>query len=153
MSISKLRTLVKVDSLCIPLTPPYSLSIPAPIQLDRPTLLKLFKLSALNPPSTPAGWEALDSLGGLVAIIEGVRKVDTSAIAVNENELIDGRVRAEPERPVWGTEKRSEEVVKGRVLLGLAQVTEGDYYVVRTPEGIRGKKKAGSGSSKSAESD
>lgn len=80
-----------------------------------------------------------------MAIMEGVRGVDTSALG---KEIVDARVR---ERGVeMGDHEENVVEVGGRNLLELAEVREGDYYIVRTPEGIRGKKRGGA---KSAESE
>lgn len=134
------RPIVPVDSLCIPLRSPYSIAsfIPSPTPLSRATLTKLHRLAALNPPTTEEGWAELEDLGGLVAIMEGVRGVDTSALGKG---IVDARVRERGvesgEQEVW------EEEVGGRSLLELAEVREGDYYIVRTPEGIRTKKRGG----------
>lgn len=140
---------VPVDSLCIPLSPPYSIAsfIPNPTPLSREYLIKLHRLAALRPPDTEEGWAKLDELGGLVAIMEGVRLVDTSALDEHMHEddgmLVDGRVRergAAVEEPEGGRAREGE-----MDLLGLAEVTVeaggGKYYVVKTPEGIRGKKR------------
>lgn len=135
---------VPVDELCIPLRPPYSMSsyIPAPTPLSRAVLLKLHKLSALTAPSTEEGWKALESLGGLVAVIEGVRGVDTGRVQTVQGRLVDGRVRAKA-TPLAKQDGVDLSDGHGRQLLALAELTEGSYYVARTPEGIRGKKRAG----------
>ena len=135
------RRTVPVDEYCIPLTAPYSIEdyIPPPAPLSRPVLLKLHRLSALNPPTTEAGWKSLESLGSLVSIIEGVRLVDTSAVHAEQGQLVDGRVRA-PAVELSGRASKPLESVGGRELLELAQIRKGPYYVARTPEGIRGKK-------------
>ncbi|KAK4702369.1 hypothetical protein P7C70_g3860, partial [Phenoliferia sp. Uapishka_3] len=153
---------IAVDSHCIPLEPPYSLTalIPPPTPLPRATLLKLHKLSALLPPKTEAEWNKLDDLGGLVAIMEGVRgfgkaTVDEAELRkvagwkAAEPVMIDARVRAEDsstgasvdlERSAGtgSTGKEETGLIEGG-LVGLAQKREGMFYVVRTPEGIRGK--------------
>lgn len=77
--------------------------------------------------------------------------MDTSALgevaSKGEIDLVDSRVR---ERGVEmssasageGEVKRIEEDEGyGTKLLEMAQVRDGDYYVVRTPVGIRGKKR------------
>ena len=121
-----------VDSLCIPLHPPYSLSLllPPPTPLPRPTLLKLHQLAALLPPSTPAAWASLDDLGALVAIMDGVRAFPAAA----RTGIVDSRVRADEDRIAASGHERVERVVDG------AREREGPYFVVRTPEGIRGAK-------------
>ncbi len=62
--------------------------------------------------------------------------------------LDDGRVRAVSER-IEGVERRRkkvdlerEENARGRDIMKLAKLTKGGYYVVKTPDGIRGKKRA-----------
>lgn len=140
---------VKVDSLCIPISPPYSIKsyIPSPTPLSRPTLLKLHKLAALVPPKTELEWKELENLGGLIAIMDGVKLVDTSCLG-DKGSHIDGRIRErslEVSIDLEGKKKLVESLeIQGEELLKLAEVTDGRYYVVRTPEGIRGKKKASS---------
>lgn len=150
---------VAVDEFCIPLSPPYSIAdyIPAPTPLSREVLTKLYTLSALNPPATEEGWRALESLGGLVAIMEGVRltssasSLGSGATSTNaEGALVDGRIRAPSEKmEILKSDRKlveatgEEEEGDGRTIFRLAQVTEGDYYVVRTPDNIIGKKRKG----------
>lgn len=137
------RRTVVVDKYSIPLAAPYSIQdfIPPPEPLSRAVLLKLHRLSALNPPTTENGWKALESLGSLVSIIEGVRLVDTSAIRTEQGQLVDGRVRA-PAVELTENATRTTETVGGRQLLELASLREGPYYVARTPDGIRGKRRS-----------
>lgn len=136
---------VPVDDLCIPISPPYSIAsyIPEPTPLSRDQLTKLHRLSALVPPSTEQEWAALDDLGALVAIIEGVRLVDTSAVqALAGTSLVDGRVRGDPVELAPGAgATMHEEDGHGRQLLELAEVTDGSYYTVETPLNVRGKKR------------
>lgn len=146
LRLSNLRRTVPIDRLCIPVSPTYSIDtfLPAPIQLSRATLTKLHLLSALNPPTTESEWEKLKSLNDLVGIIEGVVRVDTSSIIAVKGKLVDGRVRAEA-REVAPTQQESqgkEEIIDGETLLELAELREGDYFIARTPVGIRGKKRA-----------
>lgn len=159
---------IPVDDVCIPLTPPYSISsyIPSnPIPLSRETLLKLHRLAALEPPAeddAPA-WQKLDQLGGLAAIIESVRSVDTSQFEPSSSSssssanLIDGRVRGEAVefgqeptlktagpssgREQAGHEEEDPAEASGRALLRLAERTDGAYYTVPTPENIIGKRR------------
>ncbi|KAI5476727.1 hypothetical protein MNV49_007317 [Pseudohyphozyma bogoriensis] len=137
-----------VDSHCIPLTPPYSLLslLPPPTPLPKATLLKLHKLAALSPPADDDAqrWKDLESLGGLVSIMEGVR---AGAVPVEEGaqvEMVDARVRSPPkaiEMQLDGA--RAKVVEETENLMHLAEVTKGSYYVVRTPVGIRGKARKG----------
>ncbi|KAM0745656.1 hypothetical protein T439DRAFT_319910 [Meredithblackwellia eburnea MCA 4105] len=143
-------TKTQVDSLCIPAQPPYSLRalLPDPTPLPRETLLKLHKLSALDPPTTEEGWRELDDLGGLVAIMEGVRSfgrdLNKSTGQGREEELVivDARVREEEGEILTKPVEKGESGILSGSLLDLAQVKEGAYFTVRTPEGIRGKVRA-----------
>ncbi|GAA5893073.1 hypothetical protein JCM8208_004339 [Rhodotorula glutinis] len=146
---------VPTDDLCIPLIAPYSLSdyLPAPGQspsLDRPTLVKLHRLAALEPPAPDDdhGWAALRDLDELVAIVQAVRDVDTSALGLAPGAMVDARVRAEPQPVDWSSSSSSaaaaaaggqegvEEppAARGQALLDLASRTEGAYYVAPMPD-------------------
>lgn len=139
-----------VDALCIPLRPPYSINsiLPPPTPLSRKTLTKLHKLSALLPPTTEADWDRLKGLDGLAGVMEGVKGVDTSRLerelGIKAGEIVDGRVRAEATVTAEDSELGGEveEGVEGARVIELAEKREGRYFVVRTPEGIRGKKRA-----------
>ena len=136
---------VPVDELCIPLAPPYSIAsyIPSPTPLSRETLTKLHRLSALEPPTTEEGWKELEQLGDLAAIIEGIRLVPTSSLlSGSQGQMVDGRVRGqavELEPGSGGSVDMSDGF--GRELLKLAEVTEGSYYTVPTPQNVRGKRR------------
>lgn len=148
------RPPIAVDDLCIPLEPPYSIAsyIPEPKPLSRETLTKLHRLSALEPPKTEAGWRELEQLGGLAAIIEGVRLIDTSAVVqdgVREHGgLVDGRVRGQSVELQSGQSVEEDRTDGfGRELLELAEVKDGAYYTVPTPENVRGKRRSNAGAS------
>lgn len=135
---------VPVDEFCIPLDPPYSIHdfIPPATPLSREVLLKLHTLSALNPPETEEGWAELDSLGGLVAIMEGVRLSATAHSHKNDEVgLADGRVRAIPSQIDLSQQGKADTnaTMPRDGIMKLAAVTSGNYYVVRTPDGIRAK--------------
>jgi hypothetical protein len=146
------RPSIPVDSLCIPLSPPYSLAsyLPTnPPPLSRETLLHLHRLSALEPPTTEAEWKELEDLGPLAAIIEGIRGADLGD--GREREMVDARVRGQATElePLQAKQQTEEEdPAFGRNLLKLAQVTEGAYYTAPTPSNVRGKKRAGSAGAK-----
>ncbi|SCZ98909.1 BZ3500_MvSof-1268-A1-R1_Chr7-1g09312 [Microbotryum saponariae] len=135
---------IPVDSLCIPLTPPYSLLsyLPtSPPPLSRETLLKLHRLSALEPPQTEQEWDQLKGLDGLVALVEGVRSIDTSSVpADSEAGFVDARIRAKPTEHGLDMNRHNHEDIASSTYLGLASTTRGAYYVVPTPENVRGKK-------------
>ncbi|GAA5945466.1 hypothetical protein JCM3775_003704 [Rhodotorula graminis] len=158
---------VPTDDLCIPLSSPYSLSdyLPAPGQspsLDRATLVKLHRLAALEPPAPDDdhGWAALADLDDLVAIVQAVRDVDTSALGLRPGEMVDARVRAQP-RPVdWssssstaaveqGTADEPRPDARGQALLKLASRTEGAYYVAPMPDNVRTRKRSSSSAASS----
>ncbi|EGU12926.1 hypothetical protein RTG_00967 [Rhodotorula toruloides ATCC 204091] len=137
---------VPVDDLCIPLKPTYSLSDYLPADspsLPRDTLLKLHKLAALQPPTTEEGWKQLEALDELVAVVQAVRDVDTSALGLEAGEMVDARVRAEPEPVDFDLPRpaKDEDEVGGQALLKLASRTEGAYYVAPMPENVRTKKR------------
>ncbi|BGO90855.1 hypothetical protein NBRC10512_003335 [Rhodotorula toruloides] len=137
---------VPVDDLCIPLEPTYSLSDYLPADspsLPRETLLKLHKLAALQPPTTEEGWKQLEALDELVAVVQAVRDVDTSALGLEAGEMVDARVRAEPEPVDFDLPRlaKDEDEVGGQALLKLASRTEGAYYVAPMPENVRTKKR------------
>ncbi|GAA5822197.1 hypothetical protein JCM11251_004888 [Rhodosporidiobolus azoricus] len=144
---------VEVDDLCLPLKPPYSFSeyLPAPADtpsLSRETLLKLHKLAALAPPTTEEGWRDLEDLNELVAIVQAVRDVDTSALGLKPGEMVDARVRAMAEPVNW--EKKLnvyEPTEQGQRLLKLAPRTEGAYFVAPLPENVKRRKTTSSASS------
>jgi Asp-tRNA(Asn)/Glu-tRNA(Gln) amidotransferase C subunit len=148
---------VDVDDLCLPLKPPYSISdyLPSPADtpsLSRETLLKLHRLSALEPPSSEQGWKDLEDLNELVAIVQAVRDVDTSSLGLKPGEMVDARVRAEAEPVDW--EKKQEvlePVEEGRQLLKLAKKTEGGYFVAPKPENVKRRKSSSAGSSSEVE--
>ncbi|ORY53404.1 hypothetical protein BCR35DRAFT_18082 [Leucosporidium creatinivorum] len=154
------RPAIAVDSLCIPLSPPYSLASYLPTQptpLSRQTLLHLHRLSALQPPQTEEEWKELDDLNGLAAIIEGIRMVRLGEGAA-EGEMVDARVRGEatelldrPRRKEQEQEEQENDPAFGRRLLDLAEVKEGSYYTAPTPSNVRGKKRGGSSSASSVE--
>jgi hypothetical protein len=140
---------VAVDDLCIPLEPTYSLSDYLPADspsLPRETLLKLHKLAALQPPTTEEGWKQLEALDELVAVVQAVRDVDTSALGLRPGEMVDARVRAEPEPVRFEQPRRArdedDDEVGGQALLKLASRTEGAYYVAPMPENVRTKKRS-----------
>lgn len=139
-----------VDALCIPLRAPYSLTslLPPPTPLSRDTLTKMHRLSALLPPSTEADWARLEGLDGLAGVMAAVRGVDTSRLerelGFQAGEVVDGRVRAEavPVAATGEAEGKVDEAVAGDSLVGLAERSAGPFFIVRTPEGIRGKRRA-----------
>lgn len=139
---SSSRRLVPTDSLCIPLSPPYSLAahIPPPTPLPRETLLKLHRLAALVPPATEKEWAELDDLGGLVAIMEGVREFHPEG---KTEGMVDARVRGVEAEILSREEEPGEKGVLEEGWVEMAKVRDGAYFVVRTPEGIRGKVRAG----------
>ncbi|GAA5827512.1 hypothetical protein JCM3770_000538 [Rhodotorula araucariae] len=151
---------VDVDDLCIPLQAPYAIAdyLPAPSAtpaLDRPTLLKLHRLAALEPPTTDEGWADLDDLDDLVAIVQAVRGVDTSALGLKDGEMVDARVRAEPPLVDWSAVPVPEAAqdppaAQGQELLKLAKRTEGAYYVAPMPENVRTRKRSASSEAASA---
>lgn len=136
------------DRLCIPLHPPFSLSslLPPPSPLPRPTLLKLHALAALLPPASDADWARLAALDGLAGVMEGVRRADTGRLGrelgVGEGEVVDGRVRGEGDGEGGEEGGGGGEGLEGGRVVELAERREGRYFVVRTPEGIRGKRRA-----------
>ncbi|BGP31328.1 hypothetical protein JCM10296v2_003092 [Rhodotorula toruloides] len=137
---------IPVDDLCIPLEPTYSLSDYLPVEsssFPRETLLKLHKLAALQPPTTEEGWKQLEALDELVAVVQAVRDVDTSALGLEAGEMVDARVRAEPEPVDFDLPRpaKDEDEVGGQALLKLASRTEGAYYVAPMPENMRTKKR------------
>ncbi|GAA5854699.1 hypothetical protein JCM8547_004944 [Rhodosporidiobolus lusitaniae] len=143
-----------VDDLCLPLSPPYSISeyLPSPSHtpsLSRETLLKLHRLAALEPPSSEQAWRDLEDLNELVAIVQAVRDVDTTALGLKEGEMVDARVRAEAE-PVDWEKKKGVEVweltEEGKELLKLAEKTEGGYFVAPMPENVKRRKKSAASS-------
>ncbi|GAA5986959.1 hypothetical protein JCM10908_000969 [Rhodotorula pacifica] len=143
---------VPVDEDCIPLRATYSISDYLPSvtpSLSRETLLKLHRLAALEPPSTEQGWAELQELDELVAIVQAVRDVDTSVLGLEKGEMVDARVRAEPEPVDWSSSagrksalEDEDAAVGGRELLKLAQRTEGAYYVAPMPENVRTRKRS-----------
>ncbi|BGP15094.1 hypothetical protein JCM10213_002760 [Rhodosporidiobolus nylandii] len=139
---------LEVDDLCLPLKPPYSISdyLPSPSdtpRLSRDTLLKLHRLAALEPPSTEQGWHELEDLNELVAIVQAVRDVDTSALGLKPGEMVDARVRAEAETVDWSTKVAPlEPVDQGQELLKLAPRTEGAYFVAPMPENVKTRKRS-----------
>lgn len=143
---------VPVDDLCLPLKPPYDISdyLPAPSDtpsLSRETLLKLHRLSALEPPSSEAAWKDLEDLNELVAIVQAVRGVDTSSLGLKPGEMVDARVRAEAEPVDWEKKVDAlEPVESGRELLKLAKKTEGGYFVAPKPENVKRRKSSSAGS-------
>ncbi|GAA6014920.1 hypothetical protein JCM10207_002226 [Rhodosporidiobolus poonsookiae] len=145
---ASLHDAVPVDDLCLPLHQPYSISdyLPSPEDtpsLSRETLLKLHRLAALEPPSSEQDWADLNDLDELVAIVQAVRDVDTSALGLRPGEMVDARVRADPEPVDW--DKKSEPVEpvdQGQRLLKLAQRTEGAYFVAPMPENVKTRKMA-----------
>lgn len=85
--------------------------------------------------------------------MDGVRGVDTSSLRMDGWSSVqasagaihvDGRVRERAANLVLDGKKRKEDLPDSESMLKLAQVTSGRYYIVTTPEGIRGKKKSGS---------
>lgn len=153
---SGLSPKIAVDSLAIPLRPPYSLSslLPPPTPLSRVTISKLHKLSALLPPSTETHWNQLKDLDALAGIMDGVKGVDTSRLeqlGIRPGDIVDGRPRPEPEpyseeeEGVIRAEEERERAERGEGLVRLAERREGRYFVVPTPEGIRGKRRANKG--------
>lgn len=89
--------------------------------------------------------------------MDGVRGVDTSALRSDgaysaRTSHVDGRVREKAANLILDGKKRKEDLPDSESMLKLAQVTSGRYYVVTTPEGIRGKKKSGSKTSVEDES-
>ncbi|BGP47340.1 hypothetical protein JCM10450v2_003192 [Rhodotorula kratochvilovae] len=124
--------------------------LPAPgasPSLDRPTLLKLHRLAALEPPTTEDGWKDLQDLDELVAIVQAVRGVDTSALGLRDGEMVDARVRAEPLPVDWSATTASAAAqdppaARGQELLKLAKRTEGAYYVAPMPENVRTRKRS-----------
>jgi hypothetical protein len=148
---------VPVNELRIPLEPAYSIdsllssasSAPSPSSLlSEPTLRKLHKLSALPYPSCTA-----EEMSDLIGVIEGVRGKEVSELLAQ----LERREREEGgeqgEEVGWGrrvvkidvsgeeqggkagitleTEEGREKEPSGRDLLGLAQKTKGDFYVVQ----------------------
>lgn len=134
------RSSVPVDSLCIPLTPPYSINAiltPPNHQsalLPQPTLHRLHKLAGLPYPSCSA-----EDIAELVGVVDGIR-TDTVArlLAEAENEL-------GPLEPGWGKaeivfdgktefskvgEVQKEVLPNGRELMQDSKKTLRDYYVV-----------------------
>lgn len=142
---------VPVDDLCIPLKALYSIDdyLPAPSDtpsLSRETLTKLHRLAALEPPATDEGWQELRDLDELVAIVQAVRGVETSALGLKEGEMVDARVRAEPQPVDWTSTSAARDdtpaAAKGQELLKLASRTEGAYFVAPMPENVRTRKKS-----------
>ena len=156
---------VPTDDLCIPLSAPYSLSdyLPAPTHspsLDRATLTKLHRLAALEPPAPDddRAWAALTDLDELVAIVQAVRDVDTSALGLAPGEMVDARVRAEPLPVDWSSKATTAAAAadepheaQGQALLGLARRTEGAYYVAPMPDNVRTRKRSSSAAASSGE--
>ncbi|SCV70839.1 BQ2448_3601 [Microbotryum intermedium] len=137
--------LIPVDCLCIPLSPPYSLlsHLPSsPPPLSRETLLKLHRLSALEPPQTEQEWDQLKGLDRLVALVEGVRSIETGSIkADSEAGFVDARIRANAqEEDGLDMKRQNHEDIPSSTYLSLASTTRGAYYVVPTPENVRGKR-------------
>ncbi|KAK4057929.1 hypothetical protein OIO90_001148 [Microbotryomycetes sp. JL221] len=153
-----------LDSLCIPTTPPYSLSsfIPPPMTLSVDQLRKLYKLSALEPPKDlNENHPDVQELKKLAAIVEGIRLADKeTGQHQTRDTIVDARVRA-PSKPIELERDRTKSttlVTKtrdqannedeldvdnlGRHVLDLATKRDGAYFVVPTPENIRGKKRS-----------
>ncbi|POY70014.1 hypothetical protein BMF94_7004 [Rhodotorula taiwanensis] len=145
---------VPVDQDCIPLAATYSISdfLPATSpSLAREALVKLHRLAALEPPTTELGWQQLQDLDELVAIVQAVQDVDTSVLGLKPGAMVDARVRAEPEPVDWTSSGDEESAhgpdVGGRDLLKLAERTEGAYYVAPMPENVRTRKRSVSSAS------
>ncbi|GAA5970218.1 hypothetical protein JCM3765_005376 [Sporobolomyces pararoseus] len=152
--------LLEVDDLCLPLTSPYSLSslLPpssssSPSPLTPETLSKLHKLSALLPPDSqdPSTCSHLQGLDELISIVQAVREVDTSSLGLKKGELVDARIRAEPEpidlEKAGGGRPVEELEVEGEVLLKGAERREGRFFVAQMPENVRRRKSTNSNSS------
>ena len=157
---------LEVDDLCLPLTSPYSLSslLPSnssssPSPLTPETLSKLHKLSALLPPDSqdPSTCSHLEGLDELISIVQAVRSVDTSSLGLKQGEMVDARIRAEPEPINFDQKSRGgrpvEELeVEGEVLLKGAERREGRFFVAQMPENVRRRKSTNSNSSSAEES-
>ncbi|GAA5845014.1 hypothetical protein JCM5353_003395 [Sporobolomyces roseus] len=138
---------IEVDSLCLPLTSPYTLSslLPSsPSPLSSETLSKLHKLSALLPPSPadPTTHSHLSGLDELISIVQRIREVDTSSLGLKEGEMVDARIRAEAEPIDLARKGRNKEEleVEGERLLECAEKREGGYFVAQMPENVRRRK-------------
>ncbi|KAL7409270.1 hypothetical protein BDY24DRAFT_419076 [Mrakia frigida] len=123
-----------VSSLCIPLSPPYSIkallqpvNTPPPPLLSSETLKQLHRLSALPYPSCSA-----EEMAGLIGVIEGIRGEEVTRLLQEGGQeemgwgrkeiVFDGREEQE-ERVEW-------EETGGRKLLENATRKSGVYYVV-----------------------
>lgn len=129
---------IPVSSLCIPLTPPYSIkdllqpaNTPPRAPISPETLKKLHKLSALPYPSCSA-----EEMAGLIQVIEGIRGVEVTRLLEEggREELGWGRKEivfdgSEESEQQDGREEEEHEV-RGRKLLDDSQRKSGIYYVV-----------------------
>ncbi|KAM0788979.1 hypothetical protein ACM66B_003051 [Microbotryomycetes sp. NB124-2] len=154
---------VPVDSDCIPTRPTYSLKdyIPPPIDMSIEQIKKLYRLSALEPPNDLSlDHKVVTGLRELAAIVEGVRLASRDGEEQGEKsgqgslDIVDARVRAPAKEivadrarlvPGEGDDNMDPDNL-GTRLLDLAAKTDGAYFVVPTPENIRGKKRSSNSS-------